>query len=472
MNNMEATDMKDIVIIGGGPGGYVAAIRGAQLGASVCLIEADRVGGTCLNRGCIPTKALYKHAEIMRTLEKSSTFGIHVENYSLDVLQVQERKQDIVNRLVGGVESLLQGNGVEVISGRGTIKDASCVEVVKSDGFVEEIFCKHIIIATGSIPDTLPIEGMNEVGVWNSNDILEFTEVPKRLAIIGGGVVGMEFASIFNEFGAQVSVLEYLPRILNSVDSAISKRLKTMMKKKGIDITTGAQVQKIVKTEEGFQIQYGVKKKELILEADHVFVAAGRRANISGLDLDRLGINHDKKGIAVNEQYETSRAGIYGIGDVNGKSMLAHVASHQGIQVVEHIMGIEGHDDKVVPSCIFVFPEIACVGLTEDEAKEQGIAVLIGKFMFSANGKAMTLGSDEGFVKLIADEETHELLGMHILGPHASDLIHEGVLAIQNKLRVEDVMHTIHAHPTLSEAVHEAALDVLGAGIHSMPKRR
>ncbi|QUI23132.1 dihydrolipoyl dehydrogenase [Vallitalea pronyensis] len=464
--------MRDIVIIGGGPGGYVAAIRGAQLGARVCLIEMDRVGGTCLNWGCIPTKALYKHAEILRTLDKSNTYGIHVEAYAMDVQQVQERKQTIVDKLVGGVQQLLKSNHVEVIKGKGIMKDAHHVIVEKEDGTIEEIEGKHLIIATGSLPDTLPLEGIDEEGVWNTNDILAFEEVPEKLAIIGGGVVGMEFASIFNGFGSDVSVLEYLPQILNQVDSAISKRFKSMAKKSGIAITTQAEVKKIVKTTDGLDIHYRCKGKEHILSADKVLVAAGRRANLAGLELDGLGIAYTKKGIQVNENYETSVKGIYAIGDVNGKSMLAHVASHQGVHVVEHIMGMAHKEEKVVPSCIFVFPEIAYAGITEDEAKEQDIPVRVGKFMFSANGKAMTLGKDEGFVKLIAHEETHDVLGMHILGPHASDLIHEGVLAIQNGLKIEDMIETIHAHPTLAEAIHEAALDVLDLGIHSLPKKK
>ncbi len=464
--------MKDIIIIGGGPGGYVAAIRGARLGANVCLIEMDRVGGTCLNRGCIPTKALYKNAEILNTLGKMDDYGISIKEYALDVPQVQERKQKIVDQLVGGVHQLLEGNHVEIIKGKGIIKDAHKVVVEKEDGSIEEIEGKHLIIATGSVPDTLPIEGIREEGVWNTNDILEFDKLPEKLTIIGGGVVGMEFASIFNGFGSEVSVLEYLPRVLSQVDTAISKRFKSMAKKKGIDITTQAEVTKIVKTDDGLDVHFTCKNKEKVICADKVLVAAGRKANIAGLDLDGLGIVHDKKGIKVNEDYETSLKGIYAIGDVNGKSMLAHVASHQGIHVVEHIMGMHHEEEKVVPSCIFVFPEIAYVGMTEDEAKEQEIPIKVGKFMFSANGKAMTLGEEEGFVKIIAHEETHKILGMHILGPHASDLIHEGIVAISNGLKVEDIIETIHAHPTLAEAIHEAALDVLDKGIHSMPRRK
>jgi dihydrolipoamide dehydrogenase len=465
--------MKDIVIIGGGPGGYVAAIRAAQLGANVCMIEKDKFGGTCLNRGCIPTKALYKNAQVINTINKSRDFGITIDNYSINIQDIQNRKNNIVSSLVNGVEKLLQENNIEVIRGKGIIKDSKTVRVELEDGREKEIKGKNIIIATGSIPDKISIPGINVSGVITTEEMLEFEEIPQNLVIIGGGVVGMEFADIFNAIGTNVSVIEYLPNILNGVDSSISKRYKAIAKRKKINIMVNAKVTKITKDDGGLQVYYETKNNEKTIKVDKVLVAVGRKPNLSNIGLDGTGIIYEEKGIYVNEDYETSVKGVFAIGDVNGKVMLAHEASHQGIKVVEHIMGLEGKDrNEVIPSCIFVFPEIACVGLTEEEAKQKEIDVKIGKFMFSANGKAMTMGEKEGFVKIIANKDNDEILGVHILGPHASDLIHEGVLAINNNLKINDITKTIHAHPTLSEVFHEATLDVNDISLHILPKKK
>lgn len=462
--------MKDIIIIGGGPGGYVAAIRAAQLGANVCIIEQDKFGGTCLNRGCIPTKALYRNAEIINTLGKSEEFGIDIEGYSIDHKKVLKRKDDIVEKLVSGVEKLLADNGILVINGRGIIKDKETVEVITADNNKKTLKGKNIIIATGSKPVEPPIDGISESNVYTTKEILECEEIPEKLVIIGGGVIGMEFASIFNAFGSQVSIIEFLPNILNGVDIGISKRFKSMAKRKKINIITKSKVTKIVSKDNRLDVYYESKNGEKTLDADKLLIAVGRKPNLDNIGLTETGIDYDNKGIKIDENYETSVKGIYAIGDVNGKIMLAHAASHQGVQVVNHIMGIDSDRDLVVPSCIFVFPEIACVGITEQQARAENINVKIGKFMFSANGKAMVLGEDKGFVKIIADVEDDTVLGMHILGPHASDLIHEGVLAIQNGLKTADIIETIHAHPTLGEAIHEAALDTKNKGIHIVPK--
>lgn len=464
--------MKDIIIIGGGPGGYVAAIRAAQLGAHVTLIEKDSFGGTCLNRGCIPTKTLYRSAEIINLVGRGQEFGLDIEGYNINYGNILKRKNEVVRKLVDGVEKLLQYNRINIVKGIAIIKDIHKVEVTLEDNSKEIIEGKNIIIATGSLPVKLPIEGIDEEGVLTTREILECGEMPDDLVIVGGGVVGMEFASIFNAFGCKVSVIEFLPNILNGVDSAISKRFKSMAKRKNIDIMTNAKVTGIKKCNSRLQVTYESKNKEKSIEADKVLVAVGRKPNLENIGLDSVSINYDKKGIIVDDNYETNVEGIYAIGDVNGKLMLAHEASHQGIKVVEKILGV-AHDkeSQVVPSCIFVFPEIACAGITEQQAKEESIDIATGKFMFSANGKALALGEEEGFVKVISDKNTGEVLGVHILGPHASDLIHEGTLAIQNRLHVEDIIKTIHAHPTLSEAVHEAVLDVDDRGIHIMAKR-
>ncbi|MCT4597948.1 MAG: dihydrolipoyl dehydrogenase [Vallitalea sp.] len=464
--------MKDIVIIGSGPGGYVAAIRGAQLGADVCLIERDKLGGTCLNRGCIPTKAFYKNAEVMNTINNSNSFGITIDSYSVDVKKIQDRKNNIVNKLVSGVEKLLESNNIKVIKGNGSIIDNNTVLAQYDNGHTEEIKTKNIIIATGSYPKLLPIEGINEDGVLTTKEMLEIEYIPNNLVIIGGGVVGMEFASIFNALGSNVSVIEFLPNILNQVDKSISKRYKTMAKKKGISIYTSSKVTRISKQNNQLEVLYDSKNKEKKIIADTVMIAAGRAPNYNELNLENSEIKYNKDGIFVNDYYETTVKGIYAIGDVNGKSMLAHVASHQGIKAVEKIMGLDICISKeVVPSCIFVFPEIAFVGISEEEAKERNIEVNVGKYMFSANGKAMTLGEEEGFIKIISSCKDDSLLGVHILGAHASDLIHEGAIAIKNKLNVEQIINTIHAHPTLGEAFHEATLDTKGMGLHILPKK-
>lgn len=486
-NNFRMVDNldKDIIVIGGGPGGYVAAIRAAQLGASVTIIEKDKLGGTCLNRGCIPTKALYREAEILNTLKRIDEFGISIDSFKIDVDKIQHRKQDITNQLVGGIEQLLKANGVELIRGTASLKDKNTVSIELQDGSKSEITGNNIIIAVGSKPSLPPIEGAGLPGIYTSEDILNFNDIPKSLAVIGGGVVGMELACIFNAMGTKVTVLEFLPSILAQLDSDIVKRLTPALKKKGMDINTSTKVSKIEKTDLGFSILCEGKKGEIKIEAEKVLIAAGRLPVTEGLNLEGIGVDFDRKGIKVDSNYETSVKGIYAIGDVNGEAMLAHAASHQGVKAAEYIMGKEClQHNSVVPGCIFVFPEIASVGITEDEAKAKGIPYKTSKFMFGANGKALALGEGEGFIKVISTSSStpeveqqitstpEVVIGVHIMGPHASDLIHEGALAITNKLTTLDIKNTIHAHPTLSEAFYEAILGLNGEAIHMAPSRR
>lgn len=461
---------KDIIVIGGGPGGYASAIRASQLGASVSIIEKDKFGGTCLNRGCIPTKALYKEAELLNTLKRIDEFGISIDGFKIDVEKVQKRKQDITSQLVSGIEQLLKANNVDVIRGAASFKDKNTVSVLLQDGSQREITGNSIIIAAGSKSSLPPIEGADLDGIYTSEDILNFKEIPKSLAVIGGGVVGMELACIFNALGTKITVLEYLPNILMQLDSDIVKRLTPSLKKKGMDIISSTKVNKIEKTDTGFSIFCEGKKGQMKIEAEKVLISTGRVPMTEGLNLEGIGIEFDKKGIKADSNYETSIKGIYAIGDVNGEIMLAHAASHQGIKVAESIMGKENsHHNSVIPSCIFVFPEIASAGITEDEAKIKGLSYKTSKFMFGANGKALALGEGEGFVKVISSDEI--IIGVHIMGPHASDLIHEGVLAIINNLTVEDIKHTVHAHPTLSEAVYEAVMGLNGEAIHMAPSK-
>lgn len=463
---------RDLVIIGGGPGGYEAAIRAAQLGAKVTLIENDNLGGTCLNRGCIPTKALYKNAEAVNSLKNINEFGITLGEYTFDMVKAQERKNEVVKKLVTGIEQLLKGNIIEVIKGKATFKGSKLLEVITEEG-TQEITANNIIIATGSSSSSVPVPGINLPNVITSDEILDFESVPKNLAILGGGVVGVEFAGIFASLGAQVTIIEFLPKILYRLDDELSKKLSVYLKKQGIKIITGSALKEVQKTDEGLKLIAGNDKGEVEVTCDYLLSAAGRKPNLDGLNLESAGIEYDRKGIKVDGNYKTSTEGVYAVGDVIGGIMLAHIASEEGKVCVENIYG---HNSKVnynaVPSCVFTFPEAASVGMTEDEAKEAGIEYIVGKSMFGANGKALTMGEGEGFVKVMAEKESHKLIGVHIMGPHASDIVHDGSLAIQNGLTIENIKESVFAHPTLSEVFYEAVCGCIGEAIHTMPKKK
>lgn len=461
----------DVVVIGGGPGGYVAAIKAAQLGAKTCVVEMDKVGGTCLNRGCIPTKALYRNAEILNTLKEIDKFGISVSSYEVDINKVHDRKDTVVSTLVSGVEQLLKANGVEVVEGRAVLKDKNTVSVTLNSGDTREITTKNIILATGSKPSMPPIEGADIDGIMTSDEILNLREIPDTLLVIGGGVIGMEFAGIFNSLGTKVTVIQSGDGILKFADSDLTKRLTASVKKKGVNVQLNTRIKKIEKSENGYIITADSKKGEVTFEAEKVLMSIGRSPLTQNIGLEEVGVEFDKRGIKVNDKFETSVEGIYAIGDVNGKCMLAHAASHQGITVAERIMGHDSdanHD--LVPNCVFVFPELSTIGPSEDELKAEGKEYKVSKFMFAANGKALSLGETEGLVKIIADKDD-TIIGVHILGPHASDLIHEGVLAVNKKMNVKDIADTIHAHPTLSESFVEAVLGIKNEAIHMVPKK-
>ncbi len=461
---------KDIIVIGGGPGGYVAAIRAAQLGAKVSVIEKRDLGGTCLNRGCIPTKVLCKNAEILHTLNHIEDFGVKVSDYSIDVEKIQQRKGEVIDKLVGGVSTLLQANGVDVLRGEAVIEDKNTVRVKLREGGEKEITTENLIIATGSEISMPPISGINLPGVIGTDELLEFKEIPKRLVVIGSGVIGIEFANIFKNLGSEVTI--FSSRLLKRTDSDISKRFTAYIKKQGVKVHN-LRASEICKIENGLLVKGQSPKGEVETEADVVLVASGRVPCFGGIDLERLGIEYDEKGIKVDEYYETNVKGIYAIGDVIGGMMLAHAASNEGVKAVERIMGVlQTPDNAVVPDCIFASPEIAYVGLTEQQAKEKGLDYEVSKFMFGANGKALALGEPDGFVKVIATKEDKTIIGVHIMGPHASDLIHEGTLAISKKLNASDIASTVHAHPTLSEAFYEAVLGLNGEAIHMVPAKR
>lgn len=466
---------KRIAIIGAGPGGYVAAIRAAQLEAQVYLIENREIGGTCLNRGCIPTKTYFRNAQILSDLRNSHEFGIKVEGFSLDGKALLERKNKVVNDLVSGIERLIGSyQNIELIQGKASFKDKNTLNVQLNGGGSKEVEADNIIIATGSFPQMTETKGIDLPGVITSDDLLELDHVPETLIVVGGGVIGLEFASIYRELGSHVILLA--SRILKDGDKEIAKRLTPMLKKQGIETYVDIRAKEITKDGERLKVvaRYKEKDEEIEVIGDYVLIASGRAPLVEGLNLEGIGVEFSGRGIKVNDSYETTVPGIYAIGDVNSKGIqLAHVASSQGEYVVETIMGHKPDlNHEHWPACVFTMTEVAQVGFTEEQLKEKGIDYRSSKFMFSANGKALSLGETDGIVKILASNEDNRILGVHIIGPHANDLIHEGALAISNNMDVSAIKRTIHAHPTLSEAFFEAALGLDEAAIHIAPKKK
>jgi len=452
-------------ILGGGPGGYVCALRAAQLGLSVVLIEGDRLGGTCLNRGCIPTKALVKSADLYREMEHAEEFGLFFGEKRVDYGAVVARKDNIVNTLVGGVEKLMKAANIRVVKGWGEFKEVGQLLVMTEDG-VELIRVENVILATGSVPIRIPIPGADLPGVGTSDEFLEEKELPKRLVVIGGGVIGLEFASIYKAFGVQVSVVEMLPTLLPTIDEEIPKRLTPLLKRSGIEIFTKTAVRGIRQEGAGLVVQVEDGKGIRDIPADRVLLSTGRRPSLRGIDVDNLGLETEKGVVKVNAQMQTNLPHVYAIGDLVGGIMLAHVASSEGIAAVEHIAGRSVEINyKAIPSAIFTHPEIASVGHTEQELKASGKIYRASKFPFSANGKALALGESIGLVKILADHEG-VIVGASIMGPQASSLIAELVLAVEKGLRAEDIARTVHAHPTLPEAIMEAAHGIDGKPLH------
>ncbi|ACA44525.1 dihydrolipoyl dehydrogenase [Clostridium botulinum] len=461
-----------LVVIGGGPGGYVAAIRGAQLGAEVTLIEKEKLGGTCLNIGCIPTKVLLHSSELLNEIKEARTLGIEVNNeVKINWTQLQNRKNTVVNTLVSGVSSLLEHNKVKVINGTAAFEGKSSIKVTKDQGESENIQFDNVIISSGSVPFIPPIEGRELEGVIDSTGALSLDSIPKSMVIIGGGVIGIEFANIFNSLGCKVTVIEMLPYILPPVDREISEILKEKLKKDGIDIYNNCKVTKIENNNENLNVSFEEDNDKLNIEAQKVLIAVGRRANISNLNLESTGVYIEKGCIWVNDNMETNIKGIYAIGDCTGKNMLAHVASDQGIIAVENIMGKNKKMDyKTVPACVYTKPELASVGLTEEQAKQKGVDYKVGKFPLIYNGKSLIMNDTEGFIKIIVDKKYEEILGVHILGPRATDLITEAALALRLEATLEEIITTVHAHPTIGEAMKEAALAVNKEAIHMVNK--
>ena len=461
-----------IIIIGAGPGGYETALLAAKRGVEVVLVEAGHVGGTCLNEGCIPTKSFCRNAEVLDELREAEAFGVTGLSYGFDFKAVAARKNAVVEQLRGGVEGLLGHKLITLVHGKASFKDQHTVSVIPSDssvisseaeGRVEkslEYSADYIIIATGSVSASLPISGADLPGILTSREILDLEEVPSRLCVIGGGVIGLEFASVFRSFGSEVTVLEYFKDILPRFDSDLSKRLKQSLGKRGIEINTQAQVTGITIDDSSvYKVSYTRKGKEETVEADRVLMAVGRKANVDSLNLADAGIEFTPRGIVVDDRtMQTNVPHIYAIGDINGKMMLAHAATFQGIVALDHIMGIENNIDlSVMPAAVFTTPEAASVGMTEDECKEAGRSVKCLKSFFRANGKAVTMAQTDGFCKLVVDAETGEILGCHLFGPHASDIVQEACALISRKATIEQFKDIIHTHPTLTEVLQSAA---------------
>jgi len=457
---------KHIVIIGGGPGGYVAAIRAAQLGAQVTLIERDTLGGTCLNRGCFPTKVLLHSVHTLAKARNAATFGVSTGKVSLDFSAVIKQKEAVVQQLVASITTLLKLNNVEVIKGVGTLIDPNTVGIL---GETSRISADSIIIATGSKPVITAIRGIDEPGVMNSDQCLAMEQPPKDIIIIGGGVIGVEFAEIMHGLGSKVTIIEIMPQILPTADTEIANMLEDLFKKEGIEIFTEATVTAIRSAGQDREaVSFTTKDnggQERI--AEKVLVAVGRQPNTEDLQADKLGLTLEKDRLVVNERMETNIPGIYAIGDVVGGAMLAHVAMKEGKCAAENSLGADSKMNyQAIPWCMYTSPEMAWVGLTEAEAKREYGNIKIGRFPLFASGRAITLVERAGMVKIIAETRYGQILGVHILGPHATELIAEAVLGMRMEATFEDIASTIHAHPTISEAVMEAALDVEGKRIH------
>lgn len=468
----------DVVILGGGTGGYVAAIRAAQLGLKTAVVEKEKLGGTCLHKGCIPSKALLRSAEVYRTAREADQFGVETAGVSLNFEKVQQRKQAVVDKLAAGVNHLMKKGKIDVYTGYGRILGPSIfsplpgtISVERGNGEENDMLIpKQVIIATGSRPRMLPGLEADGKSVLTSDEALQLEELPQSIIIVGGGVIGIEWASMLHDFGVKVMVIEYADRILPTEDLEISKEMESLLKKKGIQFITGAKVlpDTMTKTSDDISIQAEKDGETVTYSAEKMLVSIGRQANIEGIGLENTDIVTENGMISVNESCQTKESHIYAIGDVIGGLQLAHVASHEGIIAVEHFAGLNPHplDPTLVPKCIYSSPEAASVGLTEDEAKANGHNVKIGKFPFMAIGKALVYGESDGFVKIVADRDTDDILGVHMIGPHVTDMISEAGLAKVLDATPWEIGQTIHPHPTLSEAIGEAALAVDGKAIH------
>ena len=455
----------DVVIVGAGPGGYVAAIRAGQLGLKVAIVEREEVGGVCLNWGCIPSKSLLKNAEVLSLMKQADKFGITFDNMQYDLSKAMNRSRQVADRLVKGVQYLLKKNKVDLVKGEGRIAGTGTVEV-SPEG--KKLDTKNVIIATGSRPRLLPGLQFDSEVIISSYDALKLTEIPPKLIVVGGGAIGVEFAYFYRTYGSEVTIIELLPHILPNEDEEISILLEKSLSKLGIEILTGCSVQKITKQKGKGKVLFSSESGEKEIEGDKILIAIGVMGNSENIGLEKLGVKVEKGFINVDEKMATNVEGVYAIGDVTGPPLLAHVASAQGVLAVETSAGHETtplvYED--MPRATYCHPQVASLGLTEAQAKERGFKVKVGKFPFSASGKAIALDDYEGMVKFVVDEEFGELLGAHIIGPEASELLSEIGVAKQLEYSADDIARTVHAHPTLSEAIMEAALAAGEGAIH------
>lgn len=442
----------NIIIIGAGPGGYETAVQAAKQGLSVTIFEERKPGGTCLNEGCIPTKSFCKNAEVMEQLKEAEVYGVEHLSYSFDFAKVVERKNQVVETLGMGIESLMKHKLITYVNAKAQLKDA---HTVTANG--EDYSADYLLIATGSVTKMLPVPGMDLPGVLTSKEMLDIDHVPARLCVIGAGVIGLEFASIFHRLGSQVTMVEYAKEILPNFDTDIAKRLKQTLIKKGIGIVNQAKVNAVTKQGEALVVTYEYKGEQKTCEADTVLVAVGRAPNVQALNLSEVGIDYSPKGIAVDENMRTNLPHVYAIGDVNGQCMLAHAATFQGFRALNRI---QGKADTIrldlIPAAVFTSPEAAMVGLTEEQCKEKGMKVTAKKSFFRANGKALAMNEPDGFCKILISSEDGRVVGCHLFGAHAADLIQE-VSALMNKgITLEEFKQIIHGHPTLGEVVQNA----------------
>jgi dihydrolipoamide dehydrogenase len=463
----------DVIILGGGPAGYVCAIRSAQLGLQVAVIEREALGGTCVLWGCIPAKSLLESASLANKMKHAAEHGITIGNVTLDYGPAMKRSRGVSTQNSKGVEFLLKKNKVTYIRGTGRVTSATTVEVKDADGKVEShTSTKALVIATGSRVRGLPQVGLelNRTTVLSSDEVLVLDAAPKTMAVVGAGAVGCEFADVFNAFGTQVTLIEVASRILPIEDADASAELARAFKKRGIESVTGAKITAAKVEANSVTPSFEAGGQPRVLTVDKVLVAAGRAPNVDGFGLEALGVKKSDRGfIAINEKFETNVKGVYAIGDVAGNQMLAHKGSREGHVLADMLGGQKTHPVNYgnIPSCTYCHPEVASIGMTEEQVKAKGLAYKIGKFPFSANGRARTSGETDGFVKIIRDEKYGEILGAHIVGAHATELIHEIVVARENEFTVEEIDLALHAHPTLSEAIAEAVLDSMGKMVHA-----
>jgi len=458
------TGNNEMIIIGGGVAGYPAAIKAARMGAKVTLVEKENLGGVCLNKGCIPTKTLLQSADVVQTIKEANIFGIQCDGFAVDFGKVMRRKKDVVSRLTQGVQMLLAAKKVKVIKGTAAFIDSGKIKIVETG---EILVGKNILIATGSKPGSLPIKGLDLPEVLNSDQVLALEQLPESVVIIGGGVIGVEFAQFLRVMGTAVTIVEMQPNLVPGIDLEIAKLLEQKMKQLGVHVITQAMVQSVEPSENKVVVKYRVRDKEESVAAGRVILTVGRKPDFSALNIEKAGIRHEKGAISVDSGMRTNVPGIYAAGDAIGGIMLAHVASAEGECAVANALGRnESMNYKAIPSCIYTKPEVASVGLTEEEARKKHKNIQIGKFPLSANGKSLVLNETDGMVKIISEPEYGEILGVHIIGPHATDMIAEAVLGMNMEMTVEMLAGTMHPHPTVSEAVMEAAQILTGGAIH------